>query len=71
MQGTEETHIGKDSELYKAKAIIKKDVCMKFYSENEPLYLNTDIAGVGLGAGLLGVRTAHVMRHQTIQCYTL
>ena len=29
---------------------------MKFYNEKEPLYLETDASGVGLGPGLLQVR---------------
>ena len=40
-------------ELYnKAKAIVKKDTCMKIYSKKEPLYLEADASGVSLGAGL-------------------
>ena len=36
-------------ELYtKAKSIIKKDTCMKFYNEKEPLYLKKDSSGVAL-----------------------
>ena len=37
----------------RAKKIIKKDTCMKFYDTSGPLYLETDISGVSLGAGLL------------------
>ena len=37
-------------ELYeKQKAIIKDDVCMKFYNEKELPYLETDALGVALG----------------------
>ena len=36
-----------------AKAIIKEDACMKFYNETKPLYIGTDVSGVGLGAALL------------------
>ena len=39
----------------KAKAIIK-DVCMKFYDETKPLYIDTDASGVGLGTALLQTR---------------
>ena len=37
----------------KAKSLIKADVCMKFYDDTKPLYLETDASGVGLGAALL------------------
>ena len=36
-----------------AKSIIKADVCMKFYDNSKPLYLETDLSGIGLGAALL------------------
>ena len=45
-----EQHVPKS--IYKVKVIIKDDICMKFYNEKEPLYLGTDVSGVGLGAGL-------------------
>ena len=48
-------------DLYdKAKKIIKKDTCMKFYDESRPLYLETDASGVGLGDGLLQVRESMI-----------
>ena len=37
----------------KAKSIVKADVCMKFYNDGKPLYLETDVSGVSLGAALL------------------
>ena len=37
----------------KAKLLIKVDMCMKFYDNTKPLYLETDASGVGLGAALL------------------
>ena len=37
----------------KAKSLIKAEVCMKFYDDTKPLYLETDASGVGLGAALL------------------
>ena len=39
-----------------AKALIKKDIFMKFYNARKSLYLPTDATGIGLGAGLLLVR---------------
>ena len=37
----------------KAKSIVKADVCMKFYDDAKPLYLETDGSGVILGVALL------------------
>ena len=37
----------------KAKNLIKKDACMKFYDTSRPLNLETDASGIGLGTGLL------------------
>ena len=37
----------------KAKLLIKSYMCMKFYDDTEPLYLETDVFRVGLGAALL------------------
>ena len=37
----------------KAKSIIKADVCMKFYDDAKPLYLETDASRVSLGVALL------------------
>ena len=37
----------------KAKLLIKSDMCMKFYDDTKPLYLETDASRVGLGAALL------------------
>ena len=34
----------------KAKSIIKEDACMIFYDETKPLYIETDVSGVGLTA---------------------
>ena len=31
----------------------KADMCMKFYDDGKPLYLDTDTSGVGLGVALL------------------
>ena len=37
----------------KAKSLIKAEVCMKFYDNTKPLYLETDALGVSLGGALL------------------
>ena len=37
----------------KAKSLIKVEVCMKFYDDTKPLYLETDASGIGLRAALL------------------
>ena len=39
--------------FYKAKSLIKADMCMKFYDDTKPLYLETEASRVGLGAALL------------------
>ena len=39
--------------LEESKAIIKEDACMKFYDETKPLYIETDVSGIRLGAALL------------------
>ena len=39
-----------------AKLLIKATVCMKFYDETKPLYLETDASGVGISAALLQTR---------------
>ena len=31
----------------KAKSLIKADICMKFYDDTKPFYLETDASGVG------------------------
>ena len=48
-----EQHVPKA--IGKGKAIIKDDSYMKFYNEKEPLYLETNASGVGLGEGILWV----------------
>ena len=58
-------------DLYdRAKNIIKKDACMKFYNAPRPLYLKTYATGVNLGARLLQVRDGIIlgmMIYQTMQ----
>ena len=40
----------------KAKLLIKVEMCMKFYDDTKPLYLETDASGIGLGTALLQLR---------------
>ena len=40
----------------RAKKILMKDACMKFYDASRPLHLEIDASGVGLGDGLLQVK---------------
>ena len=52
----EVTWNGTFQELYdRAKKIVKKHVCVKFYVASIPLYLETDASGVGQEVGLLQV----------------
>ena len=37
----------------KAKLLIKSDVCMNYYDNTKPLYLQTDVSRVGFGTALL------------------
>ena len=55
----------------KAKLLIKAEMCMKFYIDTKPLYLETDASGVGLGAALLQLRNnttcqTHIAPNNTI-----
>ena len=44
-------------DLYeKAKTVVKRNVCLKFYNVARPLYFETDASGIVLGAKLLHVR---------------
>ena len=40
----------------KAKLLIKVEMCMKFYYDTKPLYLETDASGISLGAALLQLK---------------
>ena len=57
----------------KAKMLIKVEMCMKFYDDNKPLYLETDASGISLGAALLQLRDdtscqTHMVPDNTILC---
>ena len=43
----------------RARALIKKDTCMKFFDEKKLLYIEIDASGVGLRSGLLQVRKGY------------
>ena len=40
----------------KAKSLIKAEICIKFYDDTKPLYLQADAAGISLGTALLQLR---------------
>ena len=42
--------------IHQSEKLNTKDACMKYFYALKPFYLETDAAGVGLGAGLLQVR---------------
>ena len=46
-------NVSYQSPFNKTKLLIKSDMCMKFYDDTKPLYLETDASGVGLVAVLL------------------
>ena len=57
----------------KAKSIIKKDMCMKFYKENKELFLEKDASGVGLGSSITSTNRQALHgnkgKYQTTPCY--
>ena len=40
----------------RAKKIVRKDACMKFYDVARPLYLETNASSISIGTGLLQVK---------------
>ena len=38
------------------KSLIKDDACMKFHIETKPLYLESNMSGIGVGTTLLQTR---------------
>ena len=58
---------GMYQDLYdRAKKIIKKEACMKFFDTSRPLYLQTDASHVGLIARLLQVRDSMSCDHDDV-----
>ena len=55
----------------KEKSLIKTEMCIKFYDDTKPLYLETDASGNSLGATLYNVGTTLPKRHCTRQHYPL
>ena len=49
----------------KANLLIKAGARMKFYDENKPLYLESDLSGVGFGAILLQTRDGATYQRDT------
>ena len=55
----------------KAKLLIKAEMCMKFYDDTKPLYLETDAYRIGLRAALLKLRDNTVCQKGTVPDNTL
>ena len=55
----------------RAKLLIKSDMCMKFYNDTKPLYLETDTPGVGLGAALLQTWEGATWQRDTVPDSTI
>ena len=50
----------------KAKLLIKFNMCMKFYDDTKPLYLEKDASRVGLGAALLQMHEGTTCHKDTV-----
>ena len=55
----------------KAKSLIKADMCMKFYDDTQPLYLETDASRVGLGVALLQMHEGTTCQKDIVQDNTI
>ena len=50
----------------KAKLLIISDICMKFYDDTKPLYVETDASRVGLGAAPLQTHEVRTCQKDTV-----
>ena len=55
----------------RVKLLIKSDICMKFYDDTKPLYLETDASWVGLGAALLQTQNGTTCQKDTVPDNTI
>ena len=55
----------------RAKLLIKPDMCMKFYNDTKPLYLETDASRVGLGTALLQTQKDATCQKDTLPDNTI
>ena len=55
----------------KAKLLMKSDMCLKFYDDTKPLYLETDASRVGLGAALLQTHEGMTCQKDTVPNNTI
>ena len=46
-------------------------MCMKFYNDTKPLYLETDTSGVGLSAALLQTHEGATLQKDTVPDNTI
>ena len=64
-------HASYQQQFKKAKLLIKAEMCMKFYDDTKPLYLETDASGIGLRAALLQLRDNMVCQKGTVPDNTI
>ena len=49
-----------------AKRIMKKDTCIKFHDESQPLYMEIDASSINLGTGLLQLKEGMNCEHDKV-----